>query len=208
MNDDDATLYRKLRLETIGLLNFDPAALTTAQAVRVDLVASLRLALDHFTAMQLSGEKVDTAKLLSCAESLERLLPRTAATEGVHESHSARRRLLELINEQAAVAEEDRDAEIAGLRQLLAEKTAALTVLLGEASASTVSHDVSKSDTNSVTDQPPQRSPQPPLSKPSSGPPAHYLRQADEPWRSHLGPDGSIRTPGAPPGSSRSPRTW
>jgi hypothetical protein len=37
---DDATLYKKLRAETIGLLGLDPATLTTAQAVRVDLVAA------------------------------------------------------------------------------------------------------------------------------------------------------------------------
>jgi hypothetical protein len=178
--NDDATLYRKLRAETIGLLGLDPAALTTAQGVKVDLVSSLRLALDALTARQLKGETIDLTKLLSAAEALERLLPRAAAFSAeVTESHGARNRLAALVDAHAEVIDQDKDAKIAELETLLAEKIAALTALLGSPPVTAQNCAV---ETPPPVPPQPQTSPQPP---PSSAPPAHYLRQPDgsEPWR-------------------------
>jgi hypothetical protein len=126
MSDDE--LYGRLRAETIELLGFNADTLTAVQSVKVDLVASLRLALDHFVGQQLAGERIDTAKLLSAAEALERLLSRSAAPE-VHESRSARTKLAALLDAQAEVIDDDKTEKIATLEAEVAELRTLVMVL-------------------------------------------------------------------------------
>jgi hypothetical protein len=180
---DEGTLYRKLCAETAQLLGLDVAALTTAQAVRVDLVASLRLALDHFTALQLRGEQVDVGKMLSCAESLERLLPRSAAFTGAHKSHleSARAKFTALIDSYANEYDRAQDveiaalkAEIAELQTRLSEKDAVISALGGQVAAASPAPPASPP-------APQQRSNQPPLGRPDAPIPRHYLRDGQPP---------------------------
>jgi uncharacterized small protein (DUF1192 family) len=209
--NDDATLYRKLRAETAELLGYSEP-LSTAQSVKVDLVASLRLALDTFTAAQLAGEKVDTNKLLSAAEALERLLPKAASfnTEVV-DSHTARAKLAALLDQLGEVQADDKveriaalEAEVAELRATLAAKDSTIKVLSGGAASAVDA--ASPAPPAPPPPPPPQTSSQPPLPprSPTNTPPAAYLARYDEPWRPHVGGGTSLPVPG----SARSPRTW
>jgi hypothetical protein len=195
----DAVLYRRLRAESAQLLGLDPASLTTAQGLRVDLVASLRLALDTFTAQQLRGEPVDVGKMLSCAESLERLLPRSASPFNA-KAHldSVRTKFTALIDSYANEFDRVRDvrvaaleAEIAGLKETLAGKDAALAVLSGGAASLPP-----PAPTAPTAPAPAQTSPQPPLGPPDAPIPRHYLARPSEPGRSW------------DPIPARSPRNW
>jgi hypothetical protein len=201
----DAVLYKRLRAETIELLGLDPDNLGTAASVKVDLVASLRLALDNFTAQQLAGEKIDTARLLSAAEALERLLPREASfNREVHESHSARTKLTALLDQLGEVIESDKaerienlEAEVEELKATISGKDAAILALGGTLSTAAPAP---ATFSNEKVDQPPQTSNQPPLPprSPTNTPPAAYLAKR-EPWQD---------VQDAPPGSDRSRRTW
>jgi hypothetical protein len=188
---DGAELYRKLRLETISLLNLDAANLTVAQSTKVDLVASLRLALDGLTAKQLAGESIDLGKLLSASEALERLLPKAVFdAEPNRPSHEddVRKRFSDLIDRYTEHHEHERDIEIRELNaalaekdQVIAEKNSVIAALGGAAAQAAASPAPTPSAPRKQTSSQPSQPP------PSSAPPAHYLRGPDEPWRGYEG---------------------
>ena len=170
----DAVLYRKLRAETISLLNFDAANLSVAESTKVDLVSSLRLALDHFTALQLRGEQVDVGKLLSASEALERLLPRSASPTFNAKARldDVRRKFHELIEQHAEHIEHERDRKIAALTAEVGE----LKAVIGDKDA------VISALTAGAAPSPP--APSPPTASPSpSPPPASPPRSSQPPLR-------------------------
>lgn len=129
-----------LRRETSQLLGFgtDTAALTPAQAVRVDRVASLRLEHNRLQEAQLRGEEVDMRQVVEISELLEEALRppeevsgpggydalRTkflALVEGLisRRTYEAQRRVTELEGEVERLRgelEETRSAQRGGLR--------------------------------------------------------------------------------------------
>jgi hypothetical protein len=65
----------KARTEAALLLRLDPSNLSPSDALRCDLIASLRLVVDDASATVLDGRAPDLARLLTATESLIRLLP-------------------------------------------------------------------------------------------------------------------------------------
>jgi hypothetical protein len=177
--------YKKLRHETIGLLGF-AEPLTTAQSVKVELVTSLRLALDSLTAAQLRGETIDAAKLLAASTALERMLPLTVEQEA--EDESARDALARIIDGYADAADNERADRIAFLEAELAERDKMIAMLSPPAAE---------------TPPPPK-----PL-KPAAEvvPLRSKAESAHAAWeRDYYG--GGADRPLPPPGSAGSPRDW
>jgi hypothetical protein len=80
--------YSKARAELARLLHYDLGCLSPEQSLRLDCACALRLALDDLQGRIVRGESIDTAKMLSTAEALAKLLPATAlATPPPDESH-------------------------------------------------------------------------------------------------------------------------
>jgi hypothetical protein len=65
----------KARTEAALLLRLDPSNLSPSDALRCDLIASLRLVVDDASTSVLDGRAPDLARLLTATESLIRLLP-------------------------------------------------------------------------------------------------------------------------------------
>jgi hypothetical protein len=67
----------KARVEAAELLGFgdDPQRLCIADRLRVDLVVSLRAAIDHASASLIDGNSTDLLRLITATESLIKLLP-------------------------------------------------------------------------------------------------------------------------------------
>jgi hypothetical protein len=181
-SDDPARAYESLRVETATMLGLNLADLSPAASLRLDLTALLRLSLDSLQGIALSGQEVDLARLQSCFSMLSKLLPQAVeAPPQLRESHTARNRLLQIVNDIAAVQAEDEADEIAELQARLAEKAAVIAALTLTVAPREVDQPLASPPP--PTPQP-QTSPQPPLPPPSSAPPAHYLARHDEPWRS------------------------
>ena len=107
MNEPPAQLYSRLRTETAALLGFDLSNLNAAQGARLDRATMLRWELDRIAGSQVRGDAIDVTRAVAASEALERLLsPDTSFNAELHESHSARSRLLQLINNLAEVAED------------------------------------------------------------------------------------------------------
>lgn len=75
MSTDPRTVYLKAKAETCELLGFDPDHLSVAEATKVGVVVSLKLALDDLQAKLLTGQPIDSAKLLAASEALARFPP-------------------------------------------------------------------------------------------------------------------------------------
>lgn len=184
---DPRTVYEALRISTAQLLNLDADNLSPADGLKLDLTSLLRLTLDGLQGAALAGREIDLGKLQSCYAMLQKLLPQAIAAPVVHESSAARRRLAELIDAIAEVEADEKDARIAELQTLLAEKTSALAAVIGEVASKPAAPPTPDSKvspaTNVAPDQPMQTSPQPPLPSSKSGVPQNYLKTGSEPWR-------------------------
>jgi hypothetical protein len=90
----------KSRAEAAALLGLDVARpLCPADALRVDLVSTLRLTIDAASANVLEGGSADVGRLVGAVEQLQKLLPR-ASTEPEARRSDPRKALLELIMQQ------------------------------------------------------------------------------------------------------------
>jgi hypothetical protein len=206
MDDDPATTYDRLRIETAAMLGFDYAALTAAQSVRVDRAAILRLELDDCQTKKLEGQPFDTNKYVATSEALERLLGSDPETSTAHDFSGAREELRRFFAQRAdAIARRDaREAEAA----------------IAAASWKTACSDAPGDD--GVAHPPPSLAAPagggepPPLIEPPPVPPPpprrietdeekmarvnavpvpqHYLKGPPEPWRPYVSEDGSIST--------------
>jgi hypothetical protein len=124
MDDDPATTYDRLRIETAAMLGFDYAALTAAQGVRVDRAAMLRLELDDCQTKKLAGEPFDTNKYIATSEALERLLGSDPETSTAHDFSGAREELARLLAGRAEAIERHMAREPEKFRRELEEKLA------------------------------------------------------------------------------------
>src|SRR5260221_12788164 len=64
------------RQEAALLLRLDPSNLSASDALRCDLIATLRLSIDSAQADALDGRAADLGQLIFATESLGKLLPR------------------------------------------------------------------------------------------------------------------------------------
>src|SRR5262245_16311596 len=71
----DAAEFKRVRADIAEMLGYRADKLTTAQALRVDGVLALKVALDEMRAKLFRGEQIDHAKMLSLSEAIERYLP-------------------------------------------------------------------------------------------------------------------------------------
>jgi hypothetical protein len=185
MSDADALLYKRLRAETAQLLGYDAASLTTAQSVKVELVASLRLGIDGLAARQLRGETIDLTKLLSASEALERLLPSLAVEQQDAEDQSAQAALLQIIEGYATAANDEKADRIAFLEAQLSEANATIAALSG---------------TPATTEQAPPASPKPTAEVVPLRPKA---QSAHEAWVEHVYGGGGVTVPALTSGWDR-----
>jgi uncharacterized small protein (DUF1192 family) len=187
MNEPPADLYQRLRRETAALLNFDLSNLTAPQGARLDRAVMLRWELDRCAGSQVRGDAIDVPKMVAASEALERLLSPSFTAEA-HESHSARNRLLQLINNIAEITTADRvdeiavlEAEVARLKATIAEKDSALRAVLGEIPAAATTDKQNHTPAKAHADAQARKSqvarPAPQI---SSQPPRGYL-QTDTP---------------------------
>ena len=72
--DPAAASFDRLRIETAAMLGYDYANLSSAQGVRVDRAAMLRLELDDCQTKKLAGQPFDMVKYIASSEALERLI--------------------------------------------------------------------------------------------------------------------------------------
>jgi len=96
------------RAEAAALLGLDAEHLSPADNLRVDLVTSLRAAIDHAAATVIDGGNADLGRLITAVDTLVKLLPERRDPEHHVTGASARERLLKIV--QAAIAAEDAEA--------------------------------------------------------------------------------------------------
>ena len=131
----------RARAEAAALLRLDAEHLSTADALRCDIVASLRLVIDAAQADVLSGTSSDLGKLLVAVETLTKLLPARAEAvrPDAHGNHGAKEKVLQLLvsaieadavelRERAERVEGGEQSEVAQLRR----EVALLRARLGE----------------------------------------------------------------------------
>jgi hypothetical protein len=69
-----SAMHEQLRKATAKMLGYDYDNLTSAQSVRLDRAAMLRLELDDCQTAKLNGQPFDMVKYIAASESLERLM--------------------------------------------------------------------------------------------------------------------------------------
>jgi hypothetical protein len=116
---DDA---ERAGIEACQLLGFgnNPSHLCASDRLKVDLVSTLRLVIDHAGAVALEGGGTDIARLVGAVEQLTRLLPK-AATEPQSHRPDPRKALLDMILEMKARRESGDRADAPSLRQRVAQ---------------------------------------------------------------------------------------
>jgi hypothetical protein len=119
----------KARRESAALLNLgDVERLSPADALRCDLVSTLRLAIDGEQATVLDGGSADLAKLITATENLIRLLPGRALPEPESSREDPRQVLWQIYKQMRERGEINLKPE-AGLHLRIAELTAEVAEL-------------------------------------------------------------------------------
>jgi hypothetical protein len=172
MNVPSEATYRELRAETAVVFGYDPERLTPLQSTRVDLVVTMRVALDGLQQQLLAGVAVDFNKLLAASEALTKLLPALAEPERrsvapeLERARAELGRVIGCILEEEGLTEADlaeRADELERLRAIVAEQSVELEELRASAAApapspSPTSSPSSPSSASNVTPlRPPER---------------------------------------------------
>ena len=92
---DDAERAAVEACELLGFGN-EPSRLCASDRLKVDLVSTLRLVIDHAGQVALEGGTADIGRLVGAVEQLTKLLPKTA-TEAPSHRADPRKALLEMI---------------------------------------------------------------------------------------------------------------
>jgi hypothetical protein len=219
---DAGVVFERLRAETATMLGFDLDHLGAAQAVRLDRAIALRIEIDRLQSQQLRGESIDIVKLTSATEHLEKLLP----AEDHPTFHDLSRlttlelRELERLLRKTSNTEETNDGYEAEVEQHNREYSDYLKRLNDELVELRTTNTTQKIELESqrtqirkleaaaiqampsevvaeVEDQPAEPTPQTAPREPS-GPPAHYLRSGNEPWRPYVAAEYGARLPHPP----------
>jgi hypothetical protein len=173
-------------------LGDDPSRLCASDRLKVDLVSTLRLVIDHAGQVALEGGTADIGRLVVAVEQLTRLLPK-AATEAPSHREDPRKALLKIImtmRERDADAFEGYDGKVKQVEVLQAEIAQLKAQLAGQAPED--------SDVPTVVEPAPAANVVP-LSKPRAAAAApaakaspSYDYDRERGWRDHVQPDGSI----------------
>jgi hypothetical protein len=191
---DDAERAAIEACQLLGLGD-DPSRLCPADRLRCDLVATLRLVIDHAGATAMAGGTADIGRLVTAVEQLAKLLPK-AATEAPSHRADPRKALFDLLmqmRERGGIPDEGTmratiNAQAAEIEQLRAE----LAALKAGGAGKLVDDDVPE-----VVERVPAPAAKNvvPL-KPSSAPAAPaapaYDYDKERGWRDHVLPDSSI----------------
>jgi hypothetical protein len=102
MTDDPRAVYEALHRSAAEMFGYS-GDLTLTQGLQVDLASVLRLEIDALQGQRLAGQAIDLARLSTAFLMLQKLLPQSVAAPQLRESHHARDRLLQIVNDIAEV---------------------------------------------------------------------------------------------------------
>jgi hypothetical protein len=196
---------QRSRHEAALLLRLDPQNLSPSDALRCDLVATLRLSIDAAQADALEGRAADLGRLIVATESLVKLLPSEPpqpASRGADprqimwETYLGMRKRGELADPMST--HEGRIAEVERLKARIAELEAGAPAP-DESTPTTPPDNVvplARQPRARVTPQPPTPTPPPPAAASAVFGELVMVVDAssDESWRDYVEPDGSIRS--------------
>jgi hypothetical protein len=185
MTDDPRAVYEALHRSTAEMFGYS-GDLTLTQGLQVDLASVLRLEIDALQGQRLAGQAIDLARLSTAFLMLQKLLPQSVAAPQLRESHHARDRLLQIVNDIAEVQAEDEADEVARLSQLVAEKDAVIAALGGAIAQPAASPPPPAPAPPASPPEQTTKSNQPPLPPANAAFPRAYLRDDSAPWRSHV----------------------
>ena len=133
MADHSDDLLRS-RQEAALLLRLDPSNLSPSDALRCDLIATLRLSIDSAQADSLEGRAADLGRLIVATESLVKLLPSEPPKPEASQRADPRVVLWNIIKEgrdRLAAGEEGYDGLVRKAKRLQAEVAALKAQLVG-----------------------------------------------------------------------------
>ena len=185
---DDAERSAREACELLGLGN-EPGRLCPADRLRVDLVSTLRLVIDHAGEAVLAGGAADLTRLVGAVDHLTKLLPK-AATEPVSHRADPRKALLEMILQMRDRDEIADTAAEPSLRSRIAELEAENAKLRAAARAAPGAAPVEAAPAaaaNNVVSLPRAPAPAAPAA------PAYNYDASNE-WKAFVNSDGSIRS--------------
>jgi hypothetical protein len=195
---------QRSRHEAALLLRLDPQNLSPSDALRCDLVATLRLSIDGAQADALEGRAADLGRLIVATESLVKLLP-SEPPQPASRGADARQIMLETYlgmrrrgePADATTTFEGRGRRIAELEARVAELEA------GGAAATAVPpaplpDNVVKLSSRNDNSSPPAAPPKPAAAAPPATPQYDYNKEQG--WRDYIEPDGGIRSTPRGPG--------
>jgi hypothetical protein len=189
----------KARAEAAELLGFgnNPDRLCASDRLKVDLVSTLRLVIDHAGAVALEGGTADIGRLVGAVEQLTKLLPKTA--EPVSTRSDPRAALLEMILQ---MRERDGVPDVITLQETIDEQAAEIEQLRAEVAAlkaggagKPVDDDVPE-----VVERVPAPAPAanvvplPRAPAPAAKTSPSYDYDASNEWKAFVNSDGSIRS--------------
>ena len=184
---DDAERAAVEACELLGFGN-EPSRLCASDRLKVDLVSTLRLVIDHAGQVALEGGTADIGRLVGAVEQLTKLLPKTA-TEAPSHRADPRKALLALILQMRERGEIADRAEEPGLRERIAALEAENKRLrAGAAPGAAPVEAVPAAPANVVPMKPP--APAAPAPAAPAAPAYDYDRERG--WRDHVLPDSSI----------------
>jgi hypothetical protein len=195
------TIYAKARSEVLALFGWNADSLSPDQMLRLDCAVALRLALDDLQGRVVRGESVDMTRMLTASEALSRLLPPAALASPLPANSPDPREImlrtyLEMRRRgaQFGLGYDGLKLENERLRAEIAALKAA-----GAPAPVEVSPPSAPAGGNVLTLSRPSPPPRPPSPSPAASAPVlgDLVMVCDpspqEPWKSFVEPDGSIR---------------
>jgi hypothetical protein len=200
MTDPRSDDLQRSREEAALLLRLDPQNLSPSDALRCDLIATLRLSIDSAQADALDGRAADLGRLIVATESLVKLLP-SEPPKAASSHVDPRQRMWETYSAMRERGEAfERTQVVPGLQARIAELEAEIAQLKGEGPPEPSPQGRLPENVRTLSPKgAPAASTEPAQPKPRPSPSVVVIEPRDEPWRAYVEPDGSIRsTPRGP----------
>jgi hypothetical protein len=199
MTEQRSEDLQRSRHEAAILLQLDPQNLSPSDALRCDLVATLRLSIDQSQADALEGRAADLGRLIVATESLVKLLPSEPpqpASRGADPREHMWRTYSEM-RARGALAGEGLDGLKLTVEKLKAE-VASKDARIAELETALAGSVPLPSNAVKLHNDNPVRVPAPAATPPTAAAPA-YDYSAHSEWKDYVNSDGSIRwTPRGP----------
>jgi hypothetical protein len=187
---------QRSRHEAAVLLRLDPSNLSPSDALRCDLVATLRLSIDAAQSDALEGRAADLGRLIVATESLVKLLP-SEPPQPASRGPGPREIMLETykaMRARGAAFGQGYDGlklENERLKAKIAELEAAGVPAPGESTAPPLPDNVVKLSPRGDNPSPPAAPPKP-APQPQAAPTYDYNTNSE--WKDYVNSDGSIRS--------------